>query len=128
MGLCFCLRTIFFIALFSQYLTKIEIPVPGYSRGTGFHVGWYPLFRLFPVSTIALSTFRKVISYTSTIFMLCVSQVILAIAASWIICAIITAAGGFPSDPSIPQYMARTDARTAVLKEAKWFRFPYPGL
>ena len=56
-----------------------------------------------------------------------VTQVILAIAVSWIISAIITAAGGFPSDPSIPQYMARSDARIAVLKEAKWFRFPYPG-
>ena len=56
-----------------------------------------------------------------------VTQVILAIVGSWIICAIITAAGGFPSDPSIPQFMARTDARTAVLEEAKWFRFPYLG-
>ncbi|RMX55415.1 hypothetical protein pdam_00022199 [Pocillopora damicornis] len=65
------------------------------------YVGHYPLFRLFPV--------------------------ILAIAVSWIICAIITASGGFPSDPSVPQYMARTDARTVVLREAKWFRFPYPG-
>ncbi|XP_020617462.1 solute carrier family 23 member 2-like isoform X2 [Orbicella faveolata] len=95
------MTTIVFIALFSQYLTKVEIPVLEYSRTRGFHVGRYPLFRLFPV--------------------------ILAIAASWIICAIITAAGGFPSDPSIPQYMARIDARTDVLKEAKWFRFPYPG-
>ena len=56
-----------------------------------------------------------------------VTQVILAIAISWIICAIITAAGGFPSDPSVPQYVPRTDARGAVLKEAKWFRLPYPG-
>ena len=54
-------------------------------------------------------------------------QVILAIAVAWIICAIITAAGGFPSDPKVPQYLARTDSRTAVLSEAKWFRFPYPG-
>ena len=43
------------------------------------------------------------------------------------ICAIVTAAGGFPSDPSDPQYKARTDARIEVLKEAKWFRVPYPG-
>ena len=56
-----------------------------------------------------------------------VPQVIQAIAVSWIICAIITAAGGFPSDPSIPQYMARTDARIAVLNEAEWFRLPFPG-
>ena len=43
------------------------------------------------------------------------------------ICAIITAAGGFPSDPSAPQYLARTDARISVLKEAEWIRLPYPG-
>lgn len=59
--------------------------------------------------------------------MLRIPKVILAIAVSWIICAIITAAGGFPDDSKIPQYKARTDARIAVLKEAKWFRFPYPG-
>ncbi|XP_027050018.1 solute carrier family 23 member 2-like [Pocillopora damicornis] len=96
------MTTIVFIALFSQYLTKVKIPFPVYTKERGgCFVGRFPLFRLFPV--------------------------ILAIALSWIICAIITAAGGFPSDPKIPQYMARTDARSAVLKEAKWFRFPYPG-
>ncbi|KAL9967146.1 hypothetical protein ACROYT_G025319 [Oculina patagonica] len=96
------MTTIVFMALFSQYLTNVKIPLPGYSKKRGgCYVGHYPLFRLFPV--------------------------ILAIAVSWIICAIITSAGGFPSDPSIPQYMARTDARIDVLQRAKWFRFPYPG-
>ena len=52
---------------------------------------------------------------------------ILAVIVAWIISAVITAAGGFPSDPSVPQYAARTDARADVLKEAKWFRVPYPG-
>jgi len=55
------------------------------------------------------------------------AQVILAILVSWIICAILTAAGAFPTNPSSPQYMARTDARIDVLKNAEWFRFPYPG-
>ena len=55
------------------------------------------------------------------------AQVILAILVSWMICAILTAAGAFPTSPSIPQYLARTDARIDVLKEAKWFIFPYPG-
>lgn len=64
---------------------------------------------------------------TLTVVTSSVTQVILAIAVSWVLCAIITAAGGFPSDPSIPQYKARTDARTAVLREAKWFRVPFPG-
>lgn len=96
------MATIALIALFSQYLTNVKIPVPGYSKDRGgFYVGHYPLFRLFPI--------------------------ILAIAVSWMICAIITVAGGFPSDPSNPQYKARTDARIGVLKDAKWFRFPYPG-
>ncbi|XP_020617015.1 solute carrier family 23 member 2-like isoform X1 [Orbicella faveolata] len=96
------MTTIVLIALFSQYLSNVKIPLPGYSKNKGgCYVGRYPFFRLFPI--------------------------ILAIVASWIICAIITAAGGFPSDPSIPQYMARTDARISVLKEAKWFRVPYPG-
>ncbi|KAJ7386662.1 hypothetical protein OS493_006667 [Desmophyllum pertusum] len=67
------------------------------------------------------------ISMTTIALIALLFPIILAIAVSWIICAIVTAAGGFPSDPSIPQYKARTDARTAVLKEAKWFRFPYPG-
>ena len=54
-------------------------------------------------------------------------QIIMAITSSWVICAIITAAGGFPSDPDNPNYLARTDRELSVLKEAKWFRFPYPG-
>ena len=46
-----CFRTIVLIVLFSQYLTKFEIPVPGYSKERGgFYSGRYPLFRLFPVS------------------------------------------------------------------------------
>ena len=54
-------------------------------------------------------------------------QIILAIIVSWIVCAIVTAAGGFSSDPKHPTFRARTDARIGVLSEAKWFRFPYPG-
>ena len=39
-----------FLALFSQYLTKINIPVPMYSKERGLCIGRFPLFRLFPVS------------------------------------------------------------------------------
>lgn len=46
---------------------------------------------------------------------------------AWIVCAIVTAAGGFTDNKSSAQYRARTDARIFVLTEAKWFRFPYPG-
>ena len=44
-------RTIVLIALFSQYLSKVDIPVPGYKKERGgLYVGRFPLFRLFPVS------------------------------------------------------------------------------
>lgn len=49
--LFFRFSTIVLIALFSQYLTNVKIPVPAYSgeRG-GLDVGRFPLFRIFPVS------------------------------------------------------------------------------
>lgn len=51
----------------------------------------------------------------------------LAIIIAWVTSAIITVSGGFPSDPKKPAYTARTDYRTSVLKNADWFRVPYPG-
>ena len=54
-------------------------------------------------------------------------QIILAILVSWGVCAIITNTDSFTSDSTQPGYKARTDARIFVMKEAKWFRFPYPG-
>ena len=49
-------------------------------------------------------------------------KVILAIIVSWVISAIITAAGGFPEGS-----LARTDSRLDVLNQAEWIRIPYPG-
>ena len=72
-------------------------------------------------------TYRFLLRDSFLVIRVILSKIILAIAVSWMICAIITVAGGFPSDPSNPQYKARTDARIGVLKDAKWFRFPYPG-
>ncbi|EDO48982.1 predicted protein [Nematostella vectensis] len=95
------IMTIALMTLFSQFLSNTKIPFPSYSPTAGFRLGKYPVFRLFPI--------------------------ILAIAVSWIICAIITVAGGFPDDPSNPGYKARTDARTIVLSQAEWFRFPLPA-
>lgn len=95
------MMTIALLVIFSQYLSRFDVPLPAYSRDRGCHFIRYPLFRSFPI--------------------------IMAIISSWVICAIITAAGGFPSDPDNPNYLARTDRELSVLKEAKWFRFPYPG-
>lgn len=54
-----CFRTIVLIALFSQYLSNVKIPLPGYSKNKGgCYVGRYPFFRLFPVSIVA-DNFQK---------------------------------------------------------------------
>ena len=46
-----CSRTIGLIALFSQYISKYDVPVPGYGKAKGgWYVGRFALFRLFPVS------------------------------------------------------------------------------
>lgn len=95
------ITTIALITVFSQYLKNVKIPFPGYSRDKGMYMARLALFRMFPI--------------------------LLGIILSWIICAIVTAAGGFTDDQNNPQYQARTDARIFVLKEAEWFRFPYPG-
>ena len=55
-------------------------------------------------------------------------QVILAVLLSWIVCAILTAAGAFTGDSTGYGYSARTDTRMEVLRNADWFRIPYPGL
>ena len=77
------------------------------------------------VTYLLVSIQTKIAS--SVFFFFFFAQIIMAIVSSWVICAIITAVGGFPSDPDSPQYSARTDRELSVLKEALWLRFPYPG-
>ncbi|XP_064613847.1 solute carrier family 23 member 1-like isoform X2 [Liolophura sinensis] len=93
--------TIFFIALFSQYLRELKFPLPVYKRGKGFRIGRFPLLRLFPV--------------------------LLGMCLSWLVCYILTVSGALTSDPDGWGYQARTDSRIVVLNSAPWFRFPYPG-
>ena len=45
-------RTMVVITIFSQYLKKVKVPLPAYSRQRGMHVIRFPLFRLFPVSWV----------------------------------------------------------------------------
>lgn len=48
--------------------------------------------------------------------------VLFSIIICWILSLILTAAGAFPEGSP-----ARTDFRSSVLTNTKWFRFPYPG-
>jgi len=94
--------TIFLIILFSQYLRNVSIPCCKYNiTEKKFRRVGAPIFKLFPV--------------------------ILAIFLAWFVCWIFTATDVFPNDPEHPNYGARTDIKLGVLKEAKWFRIPYPG-
>ncbi|KAJ8313819.1 hypothetical protein KUTeg_008380 [Tegillarca granosa] len=95
------LMTMFLIALFSQYLRNISVPMCRYEIGKGCGVYRLQIFKLFPI--------------------------LLAMVLSWLICAILTVAGAFPDDKSWG-YEARTDIKTDVIRDALWFRFPYPGI
>lgn len=95
------LMTMFLIALFSQYLRNITIPVCEYRKGKGCGTYKIPIFKLIPV--------------------------LLAMVVAWGICAILTAAGAFPTDTSGWGYKSRTDTKISVIADAEWFRFPYPG-
>ncbi|KAL3863438.1 hypothetical protein ACJMK2_005194 [Sinanodonta woodiana] len=88
------------IGLFSLYLGRIHVPMCAWKRGRGCRMLKYPLFQLLPV--------------------------ILSICITWLFCYILTVADVFPSDPNHINYMARTDARNNVLKNAPWFRWPVP--
>lgn len=54
------------------------------------------------------------------------SQIILAILVSWLLCFIFTVTDVFPPDSSKYGFYARTDARRGVLLVAPWFKVPYP--
>ncbi|XP_078326657.1 solute carrier family 23 member 1-like [Crassostrea virginica] len=94
------IMTIFFIALCSQYLKKVSIPVCRITRKEGCSMYKLPIFKLFPI--------------------------LLALLSAWMICGILTAAGAFPEEGQWGSG-ARTDTKLDVLRKAEWFRFPYPG-
>ena len=52
----FYFRTIALLVIFSQYLSRFDIPLPAFSRARGCHVIRYPLFRSFPVSIVREET------------------------------------------------------------------------
>ncbi|XP_039270383.2 solute carrier family 23 member 1-like [Styela clava] len=52
--------------------------------------------------------------------------ILIAVVTTWLLCYIITVAGGFPDDPTVPAYQARTDTKPGVVSNSPWFRLPYP--
>ncbi|XP_055048202.2 solute carrier family 23 member 2 [Misgurnus anguillicaudatus] len=92
--------TVCLIILFSQYLSKVNVPLIAY-KDKKWKVFQYPLFKLF-----------------SALFGMC---------GAWLICFLLTYFNALPSSPKEYGYMARTDISLKAVTSAAWFYVPYPG-
>ncbi|KAK7108978.1 hypothetical protein V1264_013101 [Littorina saxatilis] len=96
------LTTVALVAIFSQYMRNVNVPICGYRKGHGCFRTSFRFFALFPV--------------------------LLAVIVAWLLCYIFTITDVFPSVESKKWgYLARTDLQSDVIGKAPWFRFPYPG-
>ncbi|XP_016117861.1 solute carrier family 23 member 2-like [Sinocyclocheilus grahami] len=91
--------TVCLILLFSQYLSKVNLPLIAY-KDKKWKVFQYPLFKLF-----------------SALFGMC---------GAWLVCFLLTYFNALPSSPNEYGYMARTDINLNAVKSAAWFYVPYP--
>ncbi|XP_034018592.1 solute carrier family 23 member 1-like [Thalassophryne amazonica] len=89
------------VILFSQYVCRVPIPIPMYSKAKKLHITKFYVFQIMPI--------------------------LLGIAVSWLVCYLLTIYNVLPSDPDQYGYEARTDVKGNALDQASWFRLPYPG-
>ncbi|GAB6022696.1 hypothetical protein CHUAL_006791 [Chamberlinius hualienensis] len=87
---------IFLMILFSQYLSKIHIPIPFYNQ------------RLKRVSSISYPIFS-------------VLPILFSISIMWTICYVLTATDVLPENSP-----ARTDRSGHIIENSPWFKFPIP--
>uniref|UniRef100_UPI003AAA2AC8 solute carrier family 23 member 1 n=1 Tax=Centroberyx gerrardi TaxID=166262 RepID=UPI003AAA2AC8 len=92
--------TVCLILLFSQYLSKVEVPMIAY-KDKKWKVFQYPLFKLF-----------------SALFGMC---------GGWLVCFLLTIFNVLPSKPDEYGYSGRTDTNLDAVASAPWFHVPYPG-
>ncbi|CAL1594736.1 unnamed protein product [Knipowitschia caucasica] len=92
--------TVCLILLFSQYLSKVDVPMITY-KDKKWKVFQYPLFKLF-----------------SALFGMC---------GAWLLCFLLTVSQVFPSKPEEYGYSARTDISLDAVSNSPWFHVPYPG-
>ncbi|XP_053538352.1 solute carrier family 23 member 2 [Ictalurus punctatus] len=92
-------RTVFLIILFSQYLSKVKVPLIAY-RDKKWKVFQYPLFSLF-----------------SALF---------GMSGAWLVCFLLTYFNVLPTSPHGYGYQARTDINLDAVSSAEWFFMPYP--
>ncbi|KAK7891056.1 hypothetical protein WMY93_023019 [Mugilogobius chulae] len=92
--------TVCLILLFSQYLSKVDVPMITY-KDKKWKVFQYPLFKLF-----------------SALFGMC---------GGWLLCFLLTFFEVLPSKPEQYGYSARTDISLDAVTNSPWFHVPYPG-
>nr|XP_061826386.1 solute carrier family 23 member 1-like [Nerophis lumbriciformis] len=92
--------TVCLILLFSQYLSKVDVPLVAY-KDKKWKVFHYPLFKLF-----------------SALFGMC---------GSWLLCYLLTVFNVLPSEADHYGFLARTDINTDAITTSPWFHIPYPG-
>uniref|UniRef100_A0AAR2KFK5 Uncharacterized protein n=1 Tax=Pygocentrus nattereri TaxID=42514 RepID=A0AAR2KFK5_PYGNA len=92
--------TVCLILLFSQYLSKVNVPLIAY-KDKKWKVFQYPLFKLFSVSPFLFI--------------------------SWLVCFFLTFFNALPTLPDEYGYKARTDINLDAVSSAAWFFVPYPG-
>ncbi|XP_070828592.1 solute carrier family 23 member 2 [Chaetodon trifascialis] len=92
--------TVGLILLFSQYLSKVEVPMIAY-KDKKWNVFQYPLFKLF-----------------SALFGMC---------GAWLVCFLLTIFDVLPSKSDEYGFSARTDINLNAVTNSPWFHVPYPG-
>ncbi|XP_058500313.1 solute carrier family 23 member 2 [Solea solea] len=92
--------TVCLILLFSQYLSKVNVPMIAY-KDKKWKVFQYPLFKLF-----------------SALFGMC---------GGWLVCFLLTVFDVLPSKPTEYGYSARTDISLDAVTNSPWINVPYPG-
>ncbi|MED6264564.1 hypothetical protein CHARACLAT_016180, partial [Characodon lateralis] len=92
--------TVCLILLFSQYLSKVDVPMIAY-KDKKWKVFQYPLFKLF-----------------SALFGMC---------GAWLVCFLLTVFDALPSKFNQYGYSARTDINLNAVTNSPWFYMPYPG-
>ncbi|KAK1167191.1 hypothetical protein AOXY_G11870 [Acipenser oxyrinchus oxyrinchus] len=92
--------TVGLIFLFSQFLSKVNIPLIVYTEKK-WKIIKYPIFKLF--------------------------SVLLGMCGSWLICFLLTFFDVLPLSAKDYGHTARTDINLNAVESAPWFHVPYPG-
>ncbi|XP_069111799.1 solute carrier family 23 member 1-like isoform X2 [Argopecten irradians] len=87
--------------IMSLHLSKRKMPCLAWSRKKGFYIFWYPFHQVF--------------------------SILIGLMVGWGLSAILTYTQVLSNDPSLPEYMARSDARADIITNANWFKVPYPN-